>query len=260
MIKLKKNCAIILSMVLIFTCFIPSGSYAASLKSEKIQTVERTVDTLLADVEFIKQADVKVSEAEEGAFLIEISRTEVIDSDSSLGETKFRTDTINFIAFDDEEVQQIENRIDVLKTNANLTRGSAGGYNSDWFLGSSLYLYISVDAKTKSGGTGGLITYYCIDKVSCQTSVNSGTIITKKQLRIVAYGVSDGDYAVTKDTTINITSSSNPYSTTAPSSWGYVSEGLYMGAGLFVDAKRPSGTAKTYPINVKLFGNFPDLI
>lgn len=126
--------------------------------------------------------------------------------------------------------------------------GSLNKY--DWFLGSSLYLELTVDYSQKKIGSN---TFYRMEKITSKYSVNSGTIVTAAALNFGVQGVGEDGNPVYKQENYDITYSGNPYSTTAPSFWAYARQGDMMGAGFQVYAKRPGGNANSYSVAVSVF-------
>ncbi len=100
-----------------------------------------------------------------------------------------------------------------------------------------------------------ILTYYHISSVKSKASVNSGTTLNSRCLRMSSIGVDQDGYPVTESEELNLTSSyANPYTSYIPASWPYTAPGLVMGASFECSVSRP-GSGGTYLISNNLFNN-----
>lgn len=147
------------------------------------------------------------------------------------------------VAMDEETAELIRKGIERAQTTTT---------TSDWYLGSSLYMEVSLKYSTITKNSADL---YRIESIKATTSVNSGTTITDLKLNYACIGSDSNGSSVYNSNQIDIKGKANPYTTTVMSSYPYIyySGAGLLGAGLECTAARPSGTSYTYTLSNNIF-------
>lgn len=208
---------------------------------------------LVNDPIFIKNAEI-VKTKDGDATIITLKHTTYENTvlRSKTAEQQAQSMTAQFIAYDDDEINAIENGIKQAQTST--TRGSSQQENDDWFYGSSLYLETTIYYSTKTNSNGQ--TGYKITSVKAKCSVNNGTTISSRKLQLHAYSTDlDGNMFLNTDT-YDISSYSNPATFTAPSSWPYlINTTPLLGVEFHCTVYRGTSEKQTFSLPNTLFVN-----
>lgn len=238
---MKKLASIVCTLAIMLTvcATMPASAVANS------EDTASSYDSLL-----LENAPIEVTKANDGTYEITLSQVTPLNdvsvqSDALAPEQKFVASEAKFIAYTEEEANQIVEQL-------NVARASSYPVNDDlWFLGSSCYISISLQYTKTTGSKGTLCR---IESVTVTSKSNSGTTITSRVLHMGCSGTTASNGGFYDSKNINVTTST--YTTTYPKSWPYIyNSGPMLGASFEVTASRSSGSSATKTVSAPVFIN-----
>ena len=233
---MKKLLSITLSIVLAMS-FLVMPVFAAEGDSKK--------DIPIISEKFVAESEYSITSDSNGEPVIILTNVEQLSSNFKSAENRYVQTSVAILPSDEQEVEEIIDSIENIKTSISTRGPGEQTTNPAWFFGSSVYLSSTIYYNTSTVGTDKYVGMSSVD-ISC--SVINGTSISSMTLEVVQNGENPSGVFKVQPKTFNAITQR---SFSVPSSWDQVKwlkSNSNVGALINATAVRPNGSSSSFSL------------